>query len=145
MAATEKGSVYSMQRRFGVMAGAVALGFAGMLGVGPSVAAAETADISTQAGAFHAYEHDDFKGGSAVFTTTDTNLSNKGWDGDPGRIVNNNISSMKNQTDRDIRMYDGAGCTGEFYLAKKHSEDKDLTTNTNNPSFDNRASCIQFG
>jgi hypothetical protein len=139
-----------MQRRFGVMVGAAALGFAGMLGVGPSAAAAETADMSSQAGAFYVYEHDDFKGSSAVFTTTDKDLRNNSWAGEPGRILDNNISSMKNQTDRDIYMWDKPGssktaCAGDRYIARKHSEDKDLTKNTNNPSFDNKASCIIFG
>lgn len=135
-----------MQRRFGVMVGAVVLGFAGMLGVGPSAVAAEAAGMSIQAGALYVFEHDDFKGSSALFTANDTDLRNNSWAGEPGRILDNNISSMKNQTDRDIFLYDTAvGCAGERYVAKKHSEDKDLTKNTNNPSFDNRASCIQFG
>jgi hypothetical protein len=135
-----------MQRRFGVMVGAAALGFAGMLGVGPSAVAAETASMSNQAGAFYVYEHDDFKGRSALFTATDTNLTDNGWSGNEGaRNLNDNISSMKNETDRDISLYDNVGCTGDRYLARKHSEDKDLTKNTNNPSFDNRTSCIQFG
>lgn len=144
-AATEKRSVYSMQRRFGVTVGAAALGFAGMLGVGPSAAAAETAHMSIQSGPFYAYEHDDFKGRSALFTATDTDLRNKSWAGHQGgRNVNDNISSMKNQSDRDIWLHDGIGCTGERYVARNHSEDKDLTKNTNNPSFDNRASCVEF-
>jgi hypothetical protein len=135
-----------MQLRFGVMVGAAALGFAGMLGVGPSAAAAQTADMSTQAGAFYVYEHDDFKGRWAVFTSTDTNLTDNGWAGDEGGSnISDNISSMKNETDRTVYLYDNVGCTGDRYLAKAHSEDKDLTKNTNNPSFDNRASCIQFG
>jgi hypothetical protein len=147
----DKGSEYTMQRRFGVMVGAAALGFAGILVAGPSAAAAETAHMSSQAGgAFYVYEHDDFKGSSAVFTATDKNLANNSWAGEPGRILDNNISSMKNQTDRDIYMYDGGGssktaCFGDRYVARKHSEDKDLTKNTNNPSFDNKASCIIFG
>jgi hypothetical protein len=134
-----------MQRRFGEMVGAAALGFAGMLGVGPSAAVAETADMSNQAGAFYVYEHDDFKGRSAVFTATDTDLTDNGWSGNEGaRNLNDNISSMKNETDRTVYMYDNVGCTGDRYFAKAHSEDKDLTKNTNNPSFDNRASCIKF-
>lgn len=51
---------------------------------------------------------------------------------------------MKNQTDRDIYLYEHTGCTGQYYKAKKHSQDKDLTKNTNNQSFDNRASCVRF-
>ncbi len=134
-----------MQRRFGVMVGAVALGFSGMLGVTSSAAAAETAEMSSQAGAFYVYEHDDFKGSSALFTATDNDLRNNSWAGEPGRILNNNISSMKNQTDRDIFLFDGFGCAGPSYIAKRNSEDKDLTNNNNNPSFDNKASCIRFG
>jgi len=146
MTATEKRSVYSMQRRFGVKVGAVVLGFAGALGVGPSVAAAETADMdiqaSTFAGAFHVYEHDDFNGSSATFTATDRNLSNNSWRGEPGRILNNNISSVKNRTNRDIVLYNTSrSCAGDAYLSRKNSVDKDLTNN----GFDNKASCIQFG
>jgi Peptidase inhibitor family I36 len=134
-----------MQRRFGVMVGAAALGFAGMLGVGPSAAAAETAHMGSQTGAFWVYEHDDFKGRSTAFTSTDSDLRNNSWIGDDGgNNVNDNISSMKNQTDREVLMCDGVGCTGEFYRAKPHSEDKDLTKNANNPTFDNRASCVRF-
>jgi hypothetical protein len=134
-----------MQRRFGVMVGAAVLGFAGMLGVGPSAVAAETADMSNQTNALYVYEHDDFKGRSAIFTTTDKDLRDNGWvGGEGGNNLSDNISSMKNETDRNISLYDNVGCTGDRYIAKKHSVDKDLTKNTDNPSFDNRASCIRF-
>jgi hypothetical protein len=106
-----------MQRRFGVVIGAVALGFVGLLGVGPS-AAAEAASMSSQGGALYVYEHDDFKGGSALFTGTDTDLRNNSWAGEGGRIINDNISSMKNQSDRDVFLYENVGCTGDRYLAK---------------------------
>jgi Peptidase inhibitor family I36 len=133
-----------MQRRFGVAVGAVAIGFAGVFGLGPS-AAAETANTSA-GGGLYVYEHDNFKGGSAFFRTSDPNLSNNSWRGTPGRIINNNISSMKNTSNHDVVMYDIAAsrpgsCHGRAYLAKAHSEDKDLTNN----GFDNRASCIKFG
>jgi hypothetical protein len=138
-----------MQRRVGVMVGAAALGFAGMLGAGPSAAAEETAHMSSPTGgAFYVYEHDNFKGRLTYFTYTDKpqNLHGKSWAGDKGgNNVNDNISSMKNDTDRPVYLYDNANCTGQYYTAKPHSEDKDLTKNTNNPSFDNRASCIRFG
>lgn len=130
-----------MQRRFGVMVGAVVLGFAGMLGVGPSAVAAEAVDMGIQSGSFFVYEHDDLKGGSAVFTATNRDLSGKTWDGEPGRFLNDNISSVKNQTDRDVLLYDNSGCTGDVYLSRKNSEDKDLSNN----GLDNKASCIQFG
>lgn len=131
-----------MQRRFGVTIGAVALGFASVLAAGPAVASAGTAASESQAGTFYVYEHDDFTGSSAKFTSSDSDLSNNSWQGEPGRILNNNISSVKNQTDRDIVLYDSAGnCAGDAYLSRKHSEDKDLTNN----GFDNKASCIQFG
>ena len=133
-----------MQRKFGVMVGAAMLGFVGMLGVVPS-AVAETAHMSNQPGAFWIYEHDNFKGRSATFTASDPDLRNKSWLGDEGgRNVNDNISSMKNQTDRTVYLYDNVGCTGDRYMARPHSEDKDLTKNTNNPGFDNRASCVKF-
>lgn len=137
--------VFTMQRRLAVMTGVVTLGFAGVLGLGSSAAAAETAQMSAQSGAFYAYEHDDFNGRSAIFTATDRDLSDNSWVGQSGRNVNDNISSMKNQTDRDISLYNNIGCTGDRYVAKKHSEDKDLTDNSNNPSFDNKTSCVQFG
>lgn len=126
------------------MVGVVALGLAGLIGSGSSAAAAVPVATSSQGGAFYVYEHDDFKGRSAVFTSTDTDLRNNSWLGESGSNVNDNASSMKNQTDRDVSMYAGVGCTGDRYIAKKHSEDKDLTSNSNNPSFDNRASCIRF-
>lgn len=123
------------------MVGTLTLGLVGTLGVGPSAASAETADMSAQSGVFYVYEHDDFNGSSARFTSSDTDLRNNSWQGEPGRILNNNISSVKNQTDRDIVLYDNVGCTGDAYLSRKHSEDKDLTNN----GFDNKASCIKFG
>ncbi|HKR51365.1 MAG TPA: peptidase inhibitor family I36 protein [Pseudonocardiaceae bacterium] len=128
-----------MQRRFGVMIGAVALGFVGALSAGPS-AAAGTVDMGIQSGFFYAYEHDDFKGGSARFQGTDKDLSDNSWDGQAGRIINDNISSVKNQTDRDVYLYEHSGCTGDPYLSQKHSEDKDL----NNNDMENKASCVQF-
>jgi hypothetical protein len=53
---------------------------------------------------------------------------------------------VKNTSNHDIVLYDIAartpgGCHGSAYLAKAHSEDKDLTNN----HFDNKASCIKFG
>ena len=148
-----------MQHRLGVRVGAVVLGFAGLLGVGSAVASAETADAVASAetaetgiqaspfsGTFYVYEHDDFKGGSGSFRGSDRTLTNDSWENGPaGRIMNDNISSMRNQTDRDIFLWEHAGFGGDHYLAKKHSEDKDLTHNSNNPpNFDNRASSIQF-
>jgi len=121
------------------MVGAVALGFVGALGAGSSVAAAGTVDMGIQSG-FYVYEHDDFTGGSTKFADTDTNLADNSWDGPPGRIVNDNISSVKNQTDRDVYLYEHSGCTGDPYLSQKHSEDKDL----NNNDMENKASCVQF-
>ena len=108
-----------MQRRVGVMVGAVVLGFAGMLGVGPSAVAAEAVDMGIQPGNLSVYEHDDFKGGSARFTTTNNNLSGKTWDGEPGRFLNDNISSVKNQTNRDVLLYDNSGCTGTSTCQEK--------------------------
>lgn len=133
-----------MQRRFGVIAGAVALGFAGMLGVGPSAVASEAASTSMQSGIFRIFEHDDFKGRSATFDRNDNDLRNNSWEGESGRNVNDNASSMKNESDRDVLMYENVGCTGLYYRALRHSEDKDLTHSNDNPSFDNKTSCVRF-
>lgn len=132
--------MYSIQRRLAVMVGSVALGFAGVLGAGLSAAAAETADMGARSGIFYVYEHDDFKGGSAWFTADDYDLTDNTWEGEGGRFLNDNISSVINNTDRDIVMRAHSGCGGDAYLSKKYSEDKDLTNNR----FDNVASCIQF-
>jgi Peptidase inhibitor family I36 len=132
-----------MQRRFGMMVGAVTLGFVGMLGIGSS-AAAEIVNTNMQSGVFHIYEHDDFKGRSAVFGNTDTDLADNSWNGEESKNVNDNASSMKNERDRDVLMYENAGCAGLYYRAKKHSTDKDLTHSNDNPSFDNKASCVKF-
>lgn len=133
-----------MQRRFGVMVGIVALGFAGMLGIGPSAVASETANTSMRAGVFRIYEHDDFKGRSAAFTRNDNDLTNNSWEGEAGKNVNDNASSMKNDSDRDVLMYENTGCAGLYYRAKSHSTDDDLTHSNDNPSFDNKTSCVKF-
>ena len=143
-----------MQHRLGVRVGAVVLGFAGLLGVGSAVASAETADAVASAetaetgiqaspfsGTFYVYENDDFKGGSGTFTGSDKNLTNDNWEnGRPGRTINDNISSVKNQTNRDIILYEHKGYSGDPYLSRNHTEDKNLTNN----GFDNKGSSIQF-
>jgi hypothetical protein len=53
---------------------------------------------------------------------------------------------VKNQTDRDIVLYNTRGtqnvaCAGDAYLSRKQSKDEDLTNN----NFDNKASCVKFG
>jgi hypothetical protein len=118
---------------------AVALAIGGVLLAAPTASAEPSAVL---AGTFYLYEHDDYNGGVAGFTGSDSDLSNNSWAGGPGRIVNNNASSMKNNSDRDVVLYDVRGsCTGDAYLARKHSVDSDLTNN----GFDNKASCVRFG
>lgn len=119
--------------------GALLLTAAALAGTGSTAIAAP---VSIQAGTLYVYEHDDYAGGVASFTSTDSDLSNNSWSGSPGRIINNNISSMKNRSDRDVIFYNtGGSCSGDAYLARKDSVDSDLTNN----SFDNKASCLKFG
>ncbi|PRX97384.1 peptidase inhibitor family I36 protein [Allonocardiopsis opalescens] len=114
-----------MWRRLSVVVGVVALGFAGL--VGPA-----SAD-------FWVYEHDDQGGRSENFTGDDSNLFNNVWN-DSGGNVNDNISSMRNNENRGVTMYEHANYAGDDYYARPNSEDDDLTNN----GFDNIASSIDF-
>ncbi|WP_433697192.1 peptidase inhibitor family I36 protein [Nocardiopsis sp. CA-288880] len=134
-----------MQRTFGLAATLAALGFAGALGMGAPATAAQTTDVGTQAlRSLYVYEHDDFGGRRAHLTANDSNFSNNTWSGS-GATINDNISSFQNRGSMRALMYPSANYGGTPYTARGHSEDKDLSNNSNNPSnFDNRASSVRF-
>lgn len=129
-----------MKHRFGMAVAATVLGVAGVFV--PGTATAEPADAQIDLGIW-LYEHDDLNGGGAGFTGDDRDLSNNSWIAQPGRIVNNNVSSMQNNSSRYVLLYDTANpttCRGLAYTALPTSEDKDFTNN----GFDNKASCVEF-
>jgi hypothetical protein len=132
----------SMKRRFGAAVAATALGVAGVFVPG----AVATADPAAQLDlSIWLYEHDDLDGGGAGFNGDDRNLANNSWIGEPGRSVNNNASSMLNNSSRYVILYDtanttGGACRGLAYTAQPTSQDDDFTNN----SFDNKASCVEF-
>lgn len=129
-----------MGMKRGIAAVAFAAALVGL--AGPAAQAAPTAqaeDVSAQAGRFWLYEHDDKGGGAESFGGTDCDLRNNYWDnGD--RVVDNNASSMDNNTDFDVRLWDYRSRSGDSYIARAHSEDKNFTDN----GFDNKASCVVF-
>lgn len=136
-----EGMLQSMKHRLGVAVAATALGVASAFAPG-AVAVAEPADASLDLSIW-LYEHDDLGGGAAGFNGDDRNLANNNWIGEPGRSVNNNASSMLNNSSRYVILYDTANsttCRGLAYTAQPTSQDDDFTNN----SFDNKASCVEF-
>ncbi|MGI5118796.1 peptidase inhibitor family I36 protein [Marinactinospora thermotolerans] len=133
-------------KRIGTAAAVAAAGLVGLLGAATPVTAAE----STIAGApatrsLYVYEHDDFGGRSARLTANDGNFINNTWGGGSGGNINDNISSFRNTGSNRALLYTHADYGGTYYTALGHSEDKDLSNNSNNPSnFDNRASSVRF-
>lgn len=135
-----------MQRNLG-FAVAAAISIVGVVGMGTSAAAeeapattAEAPATTAKAPAFEVFEHDDFKGGGAAFRRDARNLANLCWPGGGCRVINDNISSMDNDLDRDVVMWSNANFGGIPYYAQPNSEDKDLTNN----NFDNKASSIDI-
>jgi hypothetical protein len=86
------------------------------------------------------FEHDNFQGGRAVFSGTDTNLTNNRWSGGSGGSVHNGASSMINNTGRAITLWSEVGCHGEYYWLLAESVDRDFTNNV----FDNKADCVRY-
>ncbi|MEV2277466.1 peptidase inhibitor family I36 protein [Nocardiopsis sp. NPDC049922] len=121
----------------GVMA---SIALAGVLGIAPAASAAAAPTVGAQASYLYIYEHDDYKGGYARFSGNDSNLSNNCWSGSGCRVVNDNASSMRNQTSRGVSMYKHSNYSGPSYYAQPRSSDKDLTNN----GFDNNISSIRF-
>ncbi|GAA1076567.1 peptidase inhibitor family I36 protein [Nocardiopsis composta] len=131
-----------MRRKLLSTAGAAALVAAAFFGTA-APAAAEGVEAQA-ARSLHVYEHDNFKGRSAHITKNDGNFKDNYWKGTKASI-SQNISSFKNKGDRRAILYSGTGHTGTAYTAKGHSEDKDLSKNSNNPSnFDNKARSVKF-
>ncbi|GAA3489649.1 MULTISPECIES: peptidase inhibitor family I36 protein [Streptomyces] len=111
--------------RFGTMAAAATLA----LGVAPAANAA-----------FNLYQHDNYGGHYAVFNGSDVELNNKYWAGTT-QVMQNGASSMRNQTNSYVGLWDiGGSCTGSSYTAKPNSSDSDFSNN----NFDNKASCVKF-
>jgi hypothetical protein len=128
-----------MRYRFGTAVGAAVLGVSGLLVAGSPADAEAWAPRSLSV-----YEHDDYKGRSAHLAANDANFMNNYWSGS-GASINDNISSFRNQGDQRAVMYSDANYTGAAYSALAHSDDSDLTHNSNNPAnFDNVASSVRF-
>ncbi len=109
---------------------------AGLLPILASVAFAPAA----WAGNFYLYQHENYGGYGATFYGTDVELNNKYWNGTT-RIMNNQASSMINQSSRAVGMWDiGGSCTGASYVAKANSVDTSFANN----GFNDKASCVIF-
>ncbi|GLW09169.1 hypothetical protein Misp01_42980 [Microtetraspora sp. NBRC 13810] len=130
-----------MRRKIMFSAGVLALG----LGAGaPAVAAEATGADNLAARSLYVYEHDDFKGRWSLLTANDDNFLNNYWSDSSGNI-SDNISSFRNTGDQRAVMYSDVRYSGAAYTALAHSSDRDLTSNSNNPSnFDNVASSVRF-
>ncbi|MGC5035368.1 peptidase inhibitor family I36 protein [Streptomyces sp. DT190] len=131
-----------MRRSIAAAVGSVALLGATAFGFAQTATAAETPGTSgtgVQATYFWLFQHDSYGGSSKNFSGDDRALSDTYWNGTTNP-VNDGASSMKNQTSRDVALYQNAGCTGDNYLARANSVDSDFSNN----SFDNKASCVDF-
>ncbi|MGK5629366.1 peptidase inhibitor family I36 protein [Streptomyces sp. URMC 123] len=99
----------------------------------------ERAAQGSQVARIWLYQHDDYRGGQYGFARNDGDLRDNTWTGASSR-VNNGASSMKNQTGRDVVLYDIVGYGGRTYTARAHSSDRDFSNN----GFDNKASAVKF-
>ncbi|WP_421110944.1 peptidase inhibitor family I36 protein [Streptomyces sp. NEAU-S77] len=125
---------------------AVALVGGTALAAVPAASAADSAPAarSAQAGGFHMYQHDNYKGGWAYVTGTDKYLRDNDWD--RGGSVDNSTSSVKNQTRKYVDMYQNGRnrqnrCTGAHTTSYPGTNDRNLS---NDAIKDNRLSCVIF-
>jgi peptidase inhibitor family I36 len=115
--------------------GAVSLSFATLLVAIPN---AQADNDACPSGAFCVFEHDNFLGGRFVTYNTIKHLGDYNFsDGVP---VGDNASSMINNRDYRVALFQDGDCSGEVYNAKANSVDGDFSNN----GFDNEASCIAF-
>ncbi|MEU4205401.1 hypothetical protein [Streptomyces sp. NPDC045470] len=141
-----------MKRKLFLLLGTASLSAVSVLGLGtaqagaaPTAGSGET-EVGIRAAKFYLFKDDNRQNGYYPFRKSDGNLANNKWIGGAhaGRTINNGASSMNNNTDRWVDVYDGAedghGCGGQKYSARPHSDDDDFTNN----DFDNKASCVQF-
>ncbi|WP_039936195.1 MULTISPECIES: peptidase inhibitor family I36 protein [Streptomyces] len=126
---------------------AVALVGGTALAAVPAASAADSAPAarSAQAGGFHMYLDDDYKGGWAHVTRTDKDLRNNYWDTED-KNVDNDTSSVKNQTRHYVDMYQNVAnargrCTGANTTSYPGTKDPNLS---NDAIKDNRLSCVIF-
>ncbi|WP_442814475.1 peptidase inhibitor family I36 protein [Streptomyces sp. NBC_01198] len=70
-------------------------------------------------------------------------MAGLGWEYHSTALIDNSASAMTNNTASSWKLYDGAHYSGTAYVAKPWSADADLSSNSGNPSFDNKASSLQ--
>ncbi|WP_181768348.1 peptidase inhibitor family I36 protein [Streptomyces albidus (ex Kaewkla and Franco 2022)] len=136
-----------MKRTIAVSLGALSLTAAGLVGFAPTAGAQTAAPAGVQAGAMHLYQNDNYGGGTYSWTSSDSSFANNYWNHESSAgSVNDGASSMKNTTSQVVRLYQtsGGSCSGDRYTADPKSSDKDLSSNSSNPDFDNKASCVKF-
>jgi len=128
-----------MKRRI-VSALSAATAIAGVsLFAAPGTSAAVGDEVTPAITTFNVYQHDNYSGGYYKFTGQDCNWQDNYWT-NAGGAVDGGTSSMKNDTNRSIVMYDDPGCAGTAYYAQPKSWDGDLTNN----GFDNMASAADW-
>lgn len=122
-----------MNRKIALGAGALSLSIITLIGFSP---AAQAENDACPVNRFCLFEHDNFLGGRAVFDSTTKHLGDVKFAN--GLTVGDNASSMINNKDVAVALYQNGDCTGDHYNARKDSTDSDFSNN----DFDNKASCL---
>jgi hypothetical protein len=136
-----------MQTKTRIALAAAALALSGGIISAPSAvagtAASQAPSVQVQGYGFHMYKDDNYKGGVAWVTHTDTDLRNNYWVSGPdkGKKVDNGTSSAFNNTRSRVLLWQNVGCTGAVSSFGPGGYDPDLS---DNPIKDNRLSCVQF-
>jgi hypothetical protein len=114
----------------------------------PTASQAQPADIDvclsgTYTDQFEIFRLKGFDGGCWGTYGAQPSLAGLGWEYHSTALIDNSASAMTNNTASSWKMYDGAHYSGTAYVAKPWSADADLSSNSGNPSFDNKASSLQ--
>ncbi|MET8562745.1 peptidase inhibitor family I36 protein [Streptomyces flaveolus] len=132
-----------MKRAITLSAGALSLCLSALVVSSP---AAQADNGACPANSFCLFEHDNYGGQRAVFTRTTRHLG--GVHFPDGSHVGDKASSMINNRNRKVYIYEDGDCGGLLYVAKKESSDRDFSDNYNPTDprevFDNKASCVVF-
>jgi hypothetical protein len=122
-----------MMRKIAMSVGALSLSVMGLVAFGPT---AQADNGACPANSFCLFQHDNYEGGRAVFTSTTKHLGDHKFNN--GVTVGDNASSMINNMSRRVALYVDGDCSGGQYNAAKESADRDFSNN----GFDNEASCL---
>ncbi|MCZ4509100.1 peptidase inhibitor family I36 protein [Streptomyces sp. ActVer] len=125
-----------MKRRISVLLGLTMLMSVGTAGFMSATASA--GETGTRATYLVLYDGQNFTGRQASFSGSDRDLRDKYWDGTT-TVMDNMASSMRNNTQSSIRMWNTGGtCTGNSYSARPSSADASLD------ALGDSVSCVVF-